>query len=110
SQRHSSAIFHKFRDRCCRQFIVRSSNHGDSFLRQWRPRLEASSCLPRNCSRKRMDHNYGVLASFICLLCDLTVNAQVVEYMAFNLLSNYASDSEIKGFVDKYDFYIFPMV
>lgn len=30
--------------------------------------------------------------------------------MAYNLLANYASSSEIKAFVDKYDFYIFPVV
>lgn len=35
---------------------------------------------------------------------------QVAEYMAYNLLTNYASNTEIKGFVDKYDFYIFPVV
>ena len=34
----------------------------------------------------------------------------VTEYFAFNLLSNFASDTEIKGFVNKYDFYIFPIV
>lgn len=34
----------------------------------------------------------------------------MVEYFAYNLLTNYASSSEIKGFVDKYDFYIFPVV
>lgn len=35
---------------------------------------------------------------------------QVVEYMAYNLLTNYAGSPEIGGFVDKYDFYIFPVV
>lgn len=30
--------------------------------------------------------------------------------MAFNLLSNYATDATIKAYVDKYDFYIFPVV
>lgn len=35
---------------------------------------------------------------------------QVVEYFIYNLLTNYASNTEIKGFVDKYDFYIFPVV
>jgi murein tripeptide amidase MpaA len=30
--------------------------------------------------------------------------------LAYNLLSNYASNTEIKGFVDKYDYYIFPVV
>ena len=35
---------------------------------------------------------------------------EVTEYFAFNLLTNYASNTEIRGFVDKYDFYIFPVV
>ncbi|PQE07868.1 Zinc carboxypeptidase protein [Rutstroemia sp. NJR-2017a WRK4] len=35
---------------------------------------------------------------------------EVTEYVAYNLLSNYATSSEIKGFVDKYDYYIFPVV
>lgn len=30
--------------------------------------------------------------------------------MAYNLLTNYATNTEIKGFVDKYDYYIFPVV
>ncbi|KAH7020770.1 uncharacterized protein B0I36DRAFT_252034 [Microdochium trichocladiopsis] len=38
------------------------------------------------------------------------IGTMVVEYFAYNLLTNYASSSEIKGFVDKYDFYFFPVV
>ncbi|KAJ1329880.1 carboxypeptidase A4 [Microdochium nivale] len=38
------------------------------------------------------------------------IGTMVVEYFAYNLLSNYASNSEIKAFVDKYDFYFFPVV
>ncbi|KAK0631077.1 zinc carboxypeptidase [Bombardia bombarda] len=38
------------------------------------------------------------------------VGTMTTEYMAYNLLTNYASNAEIKGFVDKYDFYIFPVV
>ena len=38
------------------------------------------------------------------------ITTMVTEYYAYNLLSNYASDVEIEGFVDKYDFYIFPVV
>ncbi|CAD6443175.1 d656e410-8ef2-464c-a29f-2dcb0b005bf9-CDS [Sclerotinia trifoliorum] len=38
------------------------------------------------------------------------VTTLVVEYMAYNLLTNYATSTEIKGFVDKYDYYIFPVV
>ena len=38
------------------------------------------------------------------------ITTMVTEYMAFNLLSNYATNAEIRSFVDKYDFYIFPVV
>ncbi|KXJ93544.1 zinc carboxypeptidase [Microdochium bolleyi] len=38
------------------------------------------------------------------------IGTMVVEYFAYNLLTNYASNSEIKAFVDKYDFYFFPVV
>ncbi len=30
--------------------------------------------------------------------------------MAYSLLKNYANDTEVKGFVDSYDFYIFPFI
>ncbi|MCJ1240681.1 hypothetical protein MMC14_008685 [Varicellaria rhodocarpa] len=38
------------------------------------------------------------------------ITTMVTEYFAFNLLSNFASNTEIMGFVNKYDFYIFPIV
>ncbi|KAK2024406.1 zinc carboxypeptidase [Colletotrichum zoysiae] len=38
------------------------------------------------------------------------ISTMANEYIAWTLLSKYSSDSEIKGFVDKYDFYIFPVV
>jgi len=38
------------------------------------------------------------------------VSTMTVEFMAYNLLTNYASSAEIKAFVDKYDFYVFPVV
>ena len=38
------------------------------------------------------------------------ITTMVTEYMAFNLLSNYATNAEIQSFVDKYDFYVFPVV
>ncbi|KAK4214253.1 hypothetical protein QBC37DRAFT_342421 [Rhypophila decipiens] len=38
------------------------------------------------------------------------VSTMTVEYLGYNLLTNYASNTEIKGFVDKYDFYVFPVV
>ena len=33
-----------------------------------------------------------------------------MEYIAYNLLNNYANSTEVKNIVDKYDFYIFPIV
>ncbi|KAF9869950.1 hypothetical protein CkaCkLH20_12559 [Colletotrichum karsti] len=38
------------------------------------------------------------------------ISTMTNEYIAWNLLSKYSSNTEIKGFVDKYDFYIFPVV
>ncbi|KAM7200875.1 zinc carboxypeptidase [Naviculisporaceae sp. PSN 640] len=38
------------------------------------------------------------------------ISTMTVEYLGYNLLTNYASNTEIKGFVDKYDFYVFPVV
>ncbi|KAK1961203.1 zinc carboxypeptidase [Colletotrichum sublineola] len=38
------------------------------------------------------------------------ISTMANEYIAWNLLSKYSSNAEIKGFVDKYDFYIFPVV
>jgi len=34
----------------------------------------------------------------------------VSEYTAYSLLNNYANSTEVRGYVDKYDFYIFPVV
>ncbi|RDL41049.1 Zn-dependent exopeptidase [Venustampulla echinocandica] len=38
------------------------------------------------------------------------ITTMTVEYLAYNLLSNYTTNAEIKGFVDKFDFFIFPVV
>ncbi|KAG8860755.1 hypothetical protein FRB91_001019 [Serendipita sp. 411] len=38
------------------------------------------------------------------------ITSMTVEYMAYQLLTNYGNSTEIKGYVDKYDFYIFPIV
>ncbi|KAH9221742.1 hypothetical protein DL95DRAFT_511617 [Leptodontidium sp. 2 PMI_412] len=38
------------------------------------------------------------------------ITTMTTEYLAYYLLQNYGSSAEIKGFVDKYDFYIFPVV
>ena len=34
----------------------------------------------------------------------------VTEYFAYTLLSDYATNVEVRSIVDKYDFYIFPVV
>ena len=34
----------------------------------------------------------------------------VNEYIAYQLLNNCANSTTVRGFVDKYDFYIFPVV
>ncbi|CAE6454246.1 hypothetical protein ACGC1H_007675 [Rhizoctonia solani] len=38
------------------------------------------------------------------------VGTMVTEQIAYSLLSNYTTSSTIKSYVDKYDFYIFPVV
>ncbi|KAK1989830.1 zinc carboxypeptidase, partial [Colletotrichum falcatum] len=38
------------------------------------------------------------------------VSTMANEYIAWTLLTKYSSDAEVKSFVDKYDFYIFPVV
>ncbi len=35
---------------------------------------------------------------------------QVTEYLAYNLITNYNSSTEIQSFIEKYDFYVFPVV
>ncbi len=32
------------------------------------------------------------------------------EYFAYNMLSSYASSADARALVDKYDYYIFPVV
>ncbi|KAH6668222.1 hypothetical protein B0J14DRAFT_157534 [Halenospora varia] len=38
------------------------------------------------------------------------ITTLTVEYLAYNLLSNYSTNTEYKSIVDKYDFFIFPVV
>ncbi|KAF8464869.1 hypothetical protein BDZ91DRAFT_243674 [Kalaharituber pfeilii] len=38
------------------------------------------------------------------------ITTMVNQYFAYYLLTNYASNPQIKAYVDKYDFYIFPVV
>ncbi|KAG9231158.1 hypothetical protein BJ875DRAFT_128736 [Amylocarpus encephaloides] len=38
------------------------------------------------------------------------ITTMTTEYLAYTLLSGYSSSAEIKGFVDKYDYYVFPVV
>lgn len=40
----------------------------------------------------------------------LTFELKTTEYFAYKMLSSYGTDSEIQSFVDKYDYYIFPVV
>lgn len=40
----------------------------------------------------------------------LMYSYQVVEYCAYTLLNGYQDDKEIPGYLDKYDFYMFPVV
>ena len=35
---------------------------------------------------------------------------KVVEYFAYQLVSGYGNNATIKGFLDSYDFYFFPVV
>ena len=35
---------------------------------------------------------------------------QVVEYFAYSFLNSYATNVQIRNIVDRYDFYIFPVV
>ena len=56
-----------------------------------------------------MDNHNGLASNFIPdEVADVPL--KVVEYLAYNLLSNYASNTDIRGLVDKFDFYIFPIV
>jgi murein tripeptide amidase MpaA len=38
------------------------------------------------------------------------ISTMTVEYMAWQLLTKYATDSTVKALVDKFDFYIMPIV
>ena len=38
------------------------------------------------------------------------ITAKVIEYLSYNLLTKYSTDSAVKALVDKYDFYFLPVV
>ncbi len=61
-----------------------------------------------------MDNNNGECSACACAFDLPTVSSsnsvKVTEYIAYNLLSNYGSNAEVKAFLDKYDFYVFPVV
>lgn len=38
------------------------------------------------------------------------ITSKTAEFFAYSLLNNYANSTEIKAYVEKYDFYIFPVV
>lgn len=64
--------------------------HGNVHAREW---ITSMVCIP-HCRFVRR-----------CLTAE-----QTVEYFAWTLLSGYASNTEIRGFLDRYDFYLFPVV
>ncbi|CAG8973226.1 hypothetical protein HYALB_00006395 [Hymenoscyphus albidus] len=61
-------------------------------------------------------HFYGAAKGKPAVVLHGTVHARewistmTVEYVIYNLLSNYTTNTEIKGFLDKYDFFVFPVV
>lgn len=61
-----------------------------------------------------MDHWKGTYTSHVGRIRhnnhDADLLVQVVEYLAYTLLSKYSVDSQIRDFVEKYDFYVFPIV
>lgn len=50
----------------------------------------------------------SVISLTACI--DRVYGMQVVEYIAFELLSNYGENNKITEIVDTQDFYIFPVV
>ncbi|PPQ70195.1 hypothetical protein CVT24_003911 [Panaeolus cyanescens] len=38
------------------------------------------------------------------------ISSMTVEYLAYSLLNNYHNSTEVKDYVEKYDFYVFPIV
>lgn len=67
--------------------------HGTVHAREWITTLVSQLVLPISCHEERP-----------------TYRAKTVEYFANILLSDYATNTETKSFVDKYDFYLFPVV
>jgi murein tripeptide amidase MpaA len=61
-------------------------------------------------------HFFGTAKGKPAVVIHGTVHARewittlTTEYLAYYLLSNYSTNAEVKGFVNKYDFYIFPVV
>lgn len=55
-----------------------------------------------------MDHDYGT--PFLSVRDAKLIPAQVTEYFAYSFLSGFASDIDIQNLLNKYDFYIFPVV
>lgn len=57
-----------------------------------------------------MDHHAGEKVLVLRICGDKLTVIQTNEYVAYQLLTKYASDATIKSYVDKYDFYVFPVV
>jgi hypothetical protein len=84
----------------------------NAFKFNWSQRIRDEACdhLPWYRSRARVGFNYG--KSYDCVLLDIGTYTlfKVTEQVAYSLLSNYTTSSTIKSYIDKYDFYIFPVV
>lgn len=58
------------------------------------------------------------ITTMVCLSNRILCNArlitdillQVSQYTAYYLLTNYATNAKVKAYVDKYDYYVFPVV
>lgn len=74
--------------------------------------VEAGRVLSRKCARKGVDCRHGQfsLSARGNSRENVTDTDQVVEYLTYQLLTQYGNNTEIKTALDKYDFYIIPFV
>lgn len=86
-------------------------NHRFAHLWKLRRRQEACRRLSRDCACARVDCFHGESFPVLSTLNEGSLtDGQVVEYMTNELITKYGSDKDITAFVDKYDFYMFPIV
>jgi murein tripeptide amidase MpaA len=57
-----------------------------------------------------MDCLQGELLEALKTLSFLLTFSQVIEYLTSQLILNYGKDDQVTGFVDDFDFWIFPFV